>query len=69
MTIGAYYYDPENERIMQFLGAAWDNASDGPNPLSFRDFETGEQVELFEFEMAEEWPHMNAMEVIAWASR
>lgn len=64
MTIGHHYYDPENERIVVFLGEL--NIG---QELRFRDFETSEVFDLYEWEIREEWPHMNEMEVIAWASK
>ena len=63
MSIGSYYFDPENERVCEFLGAL--NVG---QEFRFRDIETGEVFDMFEYEMREEWPHMNGMEVLAWAS-
>lgn len=70
--IGDYYHDPENERIVQYMGRGGDPEEPhmwGPEPLCFRDTETGKQFDIFEFEMGVAWVRMNEMEVIAWAAK
>lgn len=60
---GKYYFDPENERVVQFLCKC-----NLEQELRFIDFETGELFHLCEWEVGSGWRRMNEMEVLAWAS-